>query len=94
MGKAGFCRHGGEDDLLTRGAGCAAGVSMGMVADEGLGEGEGHGWELLVDAGGLEEAFGGMQLHAAGTREGFTLLQLTACMPGLCWRSVAAFPTF
>lgn len=94
MGKAGFCRHGGEDDPLTWDADFAAGVSMGMVSDEGLGEGEGHGWELLVDAGGLEEAFGAMQLDAAGTCEGFTLLQLTACMPGVRWRSVAVFPAF
>ncbi len=61
-----------------------AGVSVGLVAEEGLDEGgsEGHGWEVLVDAGGLEEDFGGMQLNAAGTRVGFTLLELTACMPG------------
>ncbi|CAL8469255.1 g8796 [Coccomyxa elongata] len=61
-----------------------AGVSIGLVCEEGIGEegNEAEGWEVLVDAGGLEEDLGAMQLTAAGTREGFTLLQLNAFMPG------------
>ena len=65
-----------------------AGVSIGLVCEEGVDEegGEAHSWELLVDAGALEEDLGAMQLTAAGTREGFTLLQLSTGMAGMsCW---------
>ncbi len=41
-----------------------------------------------MDAGGLEEELGAMHLTAAGTREGFTMLQLTTALPGMsCWPS-------
>lgn len=66
---------------------------MGLVIEESVGEkgSEGRGWEVLVDAGGLEEDLGGMQLTAAGTRQGFTTLQLTECIPGaLCWALVTS----
>ncbi len=65
-----------------------AGVSIGLVCEEDIGEEgkEAEGWEVLVDAGGLEEDLGAMQLTAAGTREGFTLLQLNTFMPGTSCR--------
>lgn len=58
----------------------AAGVSVGAVAEEG--GGAWRSWELLADAGGLEEGLGALVLHAAGTRAGLTALQLAAVAPG------------
>ena len=54
---------------------------MGLVAEEGPEGGWGR-WEVLADAGALEEDLGAMQLHAAGTRAGLTALQLSSVAPG------------
>jgi polyribonucleotide nucleotidyltransferase len=61
-----------------------AGVSIGAVAEQtGQQDGRrGLRWELLSDAASLEETLGSMQLSTAGTRAGFTMLQLTSCMAG------------
>ena len=59
-----------------------AGVSVGAAAEAGEGGASWRAWELLADAGALEEDLGALVLNAAGTREGLTLLQLTAAAPG------------
>ncbi len=57
---------------------------MGLVAEEEAGGGRSAWgrWELLADAGGLEEDLGSMQLNAAGTRAGLTALQLSSAAQG------------
>ena len=40
-------------------------------------------WELLADTGSLEEDLGPMQLHAAGSPDGFTALQLVCNRSGM-----------
>lgn len=61
----------------------SAGVCIGMVAQEDASAASGLRWELMSDAASLEENLGGMLLNTAGTRQGFTMLQLTSCMPGM-----------
>lgn len=54
---------------------------MGLMAREG--DGGIEQWELLADTGSLEEDLGPMQLHAAGSPDGFTALQLVCNRSGM-----------
>lgn len=58
----------------------SAGVTIGLMAGESC-EGM-EQWELIADTSSLEEDLGPMQLHAAGTADGFTALQLVCNRPG------------
>lgn len=61
----------------------AAGISIGIVADDDLKK-----YKILTDIQGVEDHIGGMDFKVAGTRKGITAIQMDVKVPGINFKIV------